>query len=119
LQANRDRVIDFVQGELPGITVSPLEGTYLAWQDCRSAGIENPYEFFLQQARVALNDGATFGIGGDGFVRLNFDCPRAVLIEALERMKAAYMRQLAPTCSLPVGGHAVPCLIQRGQQWPG
>jgi cystathionine beta-lyase len=38
---------------------------------------------------VALNDGATFGPGGEGFVRLNFGCPRATLMQALERMKAA------------------------------
>ena len=66
------------------------EGTYLGWLDCRNAGIQgNPYEFFLKEARVALNDGATFGEGGEGFVRLNFACTWVVLIQALERMKAA------------------------------
>ena len=89
LQANRDTVTEFVQTELPGIRMSPLEGTYLAWLDCREAGIETPYEFFLQHARVALNDGATFGKGGEGFVRLNFGCSRAILREALARMKGA------------------------------
>ena len=44
-------------------------------------------EFFLQQARVAFSDGVAFGPGGDGFVRLNFGCPRSMLLEALERMK--------------------------------
>ncbi|MBI1960027.1 MAG: hypothetical protein HYS36_12480 [Candidatus Rokubacteria bacterium] len=39
--------------------------------------------------RVALNDGKTFGTGGDGFVRLNFACPRSTLTEALERMRQA------------------------------
>ena len=66
------------------------EGTYLAWLDCRKVGLPgNPQEFFLQKARVALNDGKTFGKGGEGFVRLNFGCSRSVLAEALERMKAA------------------------------
>ncbi len=51
---------------------SPLEGTYLVWLDCRATGLAQPYDFFLQQTRVALNDGATFGSGGEGFVRLNF-----------------------------------------------
>ncbi|MBI2016361.1 MAG: putative C-S lyase, partial [Candidatus Rokubacteria bacterium] len=41
------------------------------------------------KARVALNDGKTFGAGGAGFVRLNFGCPRAILTEALTRMRAA------------------------------
>lgn len=96
LQANRDTVTEFVQTELPGISMSPMEGTYLAWLDCREAGIKKPYEFFLQQARVALNDGATFGNGGEGFVRLNFGCSRAILREALGRMKTA----LAVTSSI-------------------
>jgi cystathionine beta-lyase len=66
------------------------EGTYLAWLDCRDAGLPaSPHEFFLQRARVAMNEGATFGRGGEGFVRLNFGCPRATLEEALERMRAA------------------------------
>ena len=68
------------------------EGTYLAWLDCREAGIEgNPQKFFLDKARVALNEGSTFGKGGEGFVRLNFGCPRPMLEEALNRMKGALL----------------------------
>jgi cysteine-S-conjugate beta-lyase len=43
----------------------------------------------VQRARVALNDGRAFGRGGEGFVRLNFGCPRALLTEGLERMRSA------------------------------
>ncbi|HLF28468.1 MAG TPA: MalY/PatB family protein [Anaerolineae bacterium] len=90
LEANRDTLCEYVRRELPGITLAQPEATYLAWLDCRQARIEgNPYEFFLHQARVALADGALFGPGGEGFVRLNFGCPRAILIEALKRMQAA------------------------------
>jgi cystathionine beta-lyase len=90
LEANRDFLFESVQRELPGVRMTKPEGTYLAWLDCRQAGIEgNPYEFFLREARVALGDGALFGPGGEGFVRLNFGCPRAVLVEALARMKRA------------------------------
>jgi len=92
LEANRDFLFDFVGRELPGITLAKPEGTYLAWLDCREAGIErNPFEFFLREARVALSDGAAFGPGGEGFVRLNFGCPRATLVEALARMKKALL----------------------------
>jgi cystathionine beta-lyase len=49
----------------------------------------NAHKFFLEQAGVALNDGASFGPGGEGYVRLNFGCPRARLVEALERMADA------------------------------
>ncbi|NOR83787.1 MAG: putative C-S lyase [Ardenticatenales bacterium] len=97
LQENRDYTLDFVGTRLPGIEMAPVEGTFLAWLDCRSSaaclshdGEEgNAHEFFLQRANVALNEGATFGSGGEGFVRLNFGCTRATLVQALERMEGA------------------------------
>jgi cystathionine beta-lyase len=94
LEANRNFVVDFVRHKLSGVTMSPPEATYLAWLDCRKAerAGDDPYTFFLERARVALNDGKTFGRGGDGFVRLNFACPRSVLSDALERMRHALDR---------------------------
>ena len=93
LRSNRDYVYDYVLAELPGIIMSKPEATYLAWLDCRAAEVDSaksdPYQFFLNHARVALNNGATFGIGGEGFLRLNFGCPRSVLAEALQRMRSA------------------------------
>ena len=90
VQANRDFVLEFVRSELPGISVSPIEATYLAWLDCRNAGLPgDPYEFFLREAHVATVPGAIFGPQGDGFVRLNFACPRSILVEGLDRMKSA------------------------------
>jgi cystathionine beta-lyase len=90
LEANRDLVVNYVRSYLPGIHTYRPEALYLAWLDCRQSSISgNPYRFFLEQARVALTDGVTFGSEGEGFVRLNFACPRRVLIEALERMKTA------------------------------
>jgi cystathionine beta-lyase len=87
LQANRDFLIDSAATYLPGLHIARTEGTYLAWLDCRGAGLPgNPHKFFLEAAKVAVNDGATFGQGGEGFVRLNFACPRATLVEALKRM---------------------------------
>jgi cysteine-S-conjugate beta-lyase len=91
LQANRDLLASYFQTELPSIDMTPIEGTYLAWLDCRKAVPKgsDPYQIFLEQGRVAFNDGASFGKGGQGFVRLNFGCPRTMLEEALERMKKA------------------------------
>jgi len=90
LEGNRDLLLQYVPEHMPGIEVGRPEGTYLAWLDCRQAGLPgNPHEFFLKQARVALNDGEPFGRGGEGFVRLNFGCPRATLAEALDRMRQA------------------------------
>jgi cystathionine beta-lyase len=90
LEGNRDFLCSFVAERLPGVKMFCPEATYLAWLDCREAGIEGkPSDFFLKNARVAMNDGAAFGSGGEGFVRLNFGCPRPMLVEALERMEAA------------------------------
>jgi cysteine-S-conjugate beta-lyase len=91
LEGNRDFVVDYVRRHLPGVSTLPPEGTYLAWLDCRDAGpaAADPFTFFLERAKVALNDGALFGAGGPGFVRLNFGTPRALLTEGLERMRRA------------------------------
>ncbi len=91
LEATRDAVVATVQRDLPGVRITAPDATYLAWLDCRDAGpaAADPYTFFLERARVALNDGATFGRGGVGFARLNFGAPRALVLEALARMRAA------------------------------
>ncbi len=98
LESNRDYLVDYIGQRLPTIHVAKPEGTYLAWLDCRSAGIEgNPGQFFLERGRVAFNEGAMFGKGGEGFVRLNFGCPRATLTQALERMQVALESQNVQT----------------------
>jgi len=90
LQGNRDFLDQYVHEHLPGIRMCRMEATYLAWLDCREAGIPgNPAEFFLKEARVGLNNGPDFGKGGEGFVRLNFACARKTLAAALDRMSAA------------------------------
>ncbi|MCB9077543.1 MAG: putative C-S lyase [Anaerolineaceae bacterium] len=93
LTANRDFVIHYINDNLPGVTTTFPESTYLAWLDCRQTGIEgNPFQFFLTEANVALNDGQAFGSAGQGFVRLNFGCPRSILVQALDQMRDALNR---------------------------
>jgi cystathionine beta-lyase len=89
LEANRDLLAGHVARHFRDITMSPVEGTYLAWLDCRSAGLGDPFTFFLERAKVALGDGKTFGQTGEGFVRLNFGTTRALLTEGLDRMRRA------------------------------
>lgn len=94
LRGNRDFLAQFVAERLPGVTMALPEGTYLAWLDFRGAGLgEDPQHFCLKQARVALNEAAPFGPGSEGFARLNFACPRAMLAEALERIEAALLEK--------------------------
>ncbi|THF61306.1 MalY/PatB family protein [Pseudothauera rhizosphaerae] len=85
LRANRARVAAAV-ADMPGLASVPPEATYLAWIDCRGAGLEHPAAFF-EAGGVGLSDGAPFG--APGFVRLNFGCPPATLAEALARMQRA------------------------------
>ncbi|MBI2354237.1 MAG: putative C-S lyase [Deltaproteobacteria bacterium] len=85
LAANRDLVTEEING-MPGLSMAPVEATYLAWIDARPSGIENPARFF-EDAGVGLSAGADFD--APGFVRLNFGCPRRLLAEALGRMRAA------------------------------
>jgi cystathionine beta-lyase len=85
LRGNRDRVEEVVQA-IPGVSMSHVEGTYLAWIDTRKAGIEKAGQLF-QAAGVQLWDGSDFA--GEGFVRLNFGCPREQLDAGLERIRRA------------------------------
>jgi len=90
LEENRNYVDRYVAENLPGMRSTPIEGTFLSWLDCRDLDLdESPREFFLREARVAMNEGAMFGQGGETFVRFNFGCPRATVIEGLERIKRA------------------------------
>lgn len=88
LRGNADLVMEAVAA-MPGLSAARPEATYLAWIDCRDAGIEEPMKFF-EAAGVGLSDGAPFGM--PGFVRLNFGCTRALLREALDRMGKAVRR---------------------------
>jgi cystathionine beta-lyase len=92
LKANRDFLAEYVANHLPGIEMWTPEGTFLGWLDCRQLGVASPHTFFLEEAKVGLNDGITFGEDGQGFLRINFGCPRATLNEGLSRMKAALER---------------------------
>jgi cysteine-S-conjugate beta-lyase len=101
LTANRDCLVDFVARELSGVRVTVPQATYLAWLDfgdlVRAGRLPaDPYRFLLREAKVGLNPGAEFGPGGEHFVRLNFGCPRATLLAALQRIKESLSRHPAP-----------------------
>ncbi len=85
LRRNSDLVQEVVAG-IPGLSMTPVEATYLAWIDARGLGLENPVRFFEENG-VGLSDGADFG--APGWVRLNFGCPRETLEAALRRIVAA------------------------------
>jgi cystathionine beta-lyase len=89
LRGNRDLVMDRIEATA-GLSMTPLEATYLAWIDARATQLREPAKFF-EQAGVGLYDGKVFD--GEGYVRLNFACPRSVLVKALDRMAEALQRR--------------------------
>lgn len=91
LEGNRDFLYRFVEAEIPPLRVVRPEATFLAWLDCRALGLEPAQleRLLLSKARLVLNQGHTFGPGGEGFVRLNFGCPRRMLADGLARLAAA------------------------------
>jgi cystathionine beta-lyase len=89
LRGNRDVVYRFINEEIPRLSMDNVEATYLAWIDARRSGMPDP-ALFLERAGVGLSDGKHFQ--GKGYVRLNFACPRSILLEALDRMKRAATR---------------------------
>jgi cystathionine beta-lyase len=91
LEANRDFLCRFVETEIPRLRVVRPEATFLAWLDCRALELEPAQleHLLLSKARLVLNQGHTFGPGGEGFVRLNFGCPRRMLEDGLTRLAAA------------------------------
>jgi cystathionine beta-lyase len=90
LEGNRDYLMNFLAEKIPQIKMTKPEATYLAWMDCRDLDLPtSPAKYFLERAKVGLNEGGEFGAQGNGFVRLNFGCSRATLNQALERLLRA------------------------------
>lgn len=74
----------------PGIRMGLPEGTFLAWLDARGLGLEGDlHEILARKAGIWLDEGSRFGSGGAGWLRLNFGCPRANLVLALDRLEKA------------------------------
>ncbi|NJQ17604.1 MalY/PatB family protein [Streptomyces bohaiensis] len=90
LAENRRLLAALLAEHLPEVRYRPAPGTYLAWLDCRAAGLgDDPAAAFLERGRVALNSGPAFGTGGAGHVRLNLATSPEVLTEAVRRMVRA------------------------------
>lgn len=87
LQENRDTLVNFIQTRCPSLSIHPGEATYLAWIDARGMGVDSPALHFEKKAGLFLSDGAFFQ--WPGWVRFNFGCPKARMLEGLEKIAAA------------------------------
>lgn len=91
LDGNR-KVFDAGINAIPGLSSMPLEATYLSWVDFSGTGMA-PAEFIERVqsgARIAANHGDSFGLGGENFLRFNLGMPRARVVDAVERLQAAF-----------------------------
>jgi cystathionine beta-lyase len=85
LRANRNLVSQRINA-IPGLHMTPVEATYLAWIDVNQLELSHPARWF-EKAGVGLSDGRDFD--GEGYLRLNFGCPRSLLTTGLDRMANA------------------------------
>lgn len=91
LDENR-KLFDAGINAIPGLKSMEMQSTYLAWVDFSGTGMARE-EFtnrVQNEARIAANHGPTFGTGGESFLRFNFASPRTRIIEATERLQAAF-----------------------------
>lgn len=97
IEGNVKFACDFINNNIPKIKATIPQATYLIWADCRELNMsgEELNDFMLDEAGLALNDGRIFGIGGEGFVRLNAGCSRIVLEEALNQLKTAIEKHIS------------------------
>jgi cystathionine beta-lyase len=97
LRGNLKYLEEFIKEKIPGLKVYPLEGTFLAWVDCSSLGMDDAAlkEFMMKKAKLWFDEGTMFGSGGSMFMRINIGCPRSILKQALERLEKAVKKLTA------------------------
>lgn len=91
LKGNIDFFKSFIKKELPDFKISPIEGTYLLWLDCRYLNMPQKVlqDFFVNEVNVGLDQGEMFGKTGKGFMRFNLATPRSHIEKVLNNLKAA------------------------------
>jgi cysteine-S-conjugate beta-lyase len=95
IRGNRDVLTAFLHERLPEVRYHAPEGTYLAWMDFRAFPFaDRAQKFMLEEAKVGLNNGADYGAGYQGFLRINLATSKAILLEALDRLEQAVRKPL-------------------------
>lgn len=94
ISANFDYVKEYCDSYIPKIKPNIPDATYLMWLDCRALGMSNEElcKFFINEAKLGLNEGYTFGRSLTGFMRLNAACPKSVLETAMKQLEQAVNR---------------------------
>ena len=95
LWENYQALCRFCEEQLPQWKVLKLEGTYLPWVDITATGMTSDAlaDLLLSEAKVMVNSGTMYGVQtGEGYIRLNIACPRARMLEGLERIKKVFIK---------------------------
>ena len=95
LWENYQALCRFCEEQLPQWKVLKLEGTYLPWVDITATGMNSDAlaDLLLSEAKVMVNSGTMYGVQtGEGYIRLNIACPRARMLEGLERIKKVFIK---------------------------
>ncbi len=91
IKENIDFTENYLKKSIPSISMIRPQASYLIFLDCRKLNLSQSElkRLFVEDAHLALNDGTTFGKEGEGFMRLNIACPRALLEKALQQLEQA------------------------------
>lgn len=89
IKENKITVTEYVKEQIPQLKVVPSDATYLLWLDCRGLGsnASQAAERIREATGLYLSAGEQYGKGGENFLRMNIACPRARVLEGLERLK--------------------------------
>lgn len=90
LHQNRALMETYLKENIPELFLVPSDASYLAWIDCRAVAEDTaPFALFLEQTTgLKISAGGMYGKSGQSFVRLNYACPRSVLLDGLGRLTA-------------------------------
>jgi cystathionine beta-lyase len=88
---NTEIVMDYCAKMIPEILPVRPEATYMIWLDCRKFGMtaKELHNFFVTRAHIGMNEGSTFGPGGEGFMRMNLGTQQTTVIKAMEQIEQA------------------------------
>ena len=92
ITANVDYMQNFIKENMPLLDMIRPQASYLVFIDCRKLNLSKDelVDFFVNKARLALNEGSTFGVEGAGFMRMNIGCPLSTLKKAMQQLLSAY-----------------------------
>jgi cysteine-S-conjugate beta-lyase len=91
IDGNIEFTLEYCSKMIPEIIPVRPEATYMIWLDCRKFGMTGKElkDFFVKNAGVGMNEGSSFGPGGEGFMRMNVATSRSIVAKAMEQIEKA------------------------------